>query len=161
MPSANIHVQGLIETQAKLKQVSEDLVGSEMYKVMLRAASLVSRDAKLNAPVDRGLLRASITPDVRSDGKTVYGVVGSNVSYAPFMETGTGTPAGHAPHYPPPDALNVWAGRHGFSSGYAVARAIWRRGGLVGRHYLQKGFEANQNEIRRMIENGVQGTVDK
>ena len=63
---------------------------------------------------------------------------GSNVKYAPYMEYGTGRLAdaegggGGGRHWPPAQALEGWASRHGFGpgGGFLVARAIGRRGGL-------------------------------
>ncbi|KPJ77284.1 MAG: hypothetical protein AMJ81_00035 [Phycisphaerae bacterium SM23_33] len=61
---------------------------------MRDATLLVERHAKINAPVDTGRLRASITPEVRQQSNTVQGVVGSNVVYAPFQELGWTTAKG-------------------------------------------------------------------
>lgn len=154
-------IRGLEEAQAKMKQTANDIHGGDTYAAMNEAANLVMRDAKILAPVDSDSLRASITPEVRTDGKTLEGVVGSVLTYAPYMETGTGTPAGHAPHYPPPDALETWASRHGFKNGMAVARAIWRRGGLKPRAYLQTAFDQNRDAIMKLLEDGVSKAVNK
>ena len=45
----------------------------------------IERDAKLNAPVDTGMLRASITS---TGGGSEY-EIGTNIEYAPFVEYGT------------------------------------------------------------------------
>ena len=45
----------------------------------------IERDAKLNAPVDTGTLRASIT----STGSGSEYEIGTNLEYAPFVEYGT------------------------------------------------------------------------
>ena len=45
----------------------------------------IERDAKLNAPVDTGMLRASIT----STGSGSEYEIGTNLEYAPFVEFGT------------------------------------------------------------------------
>ena len=45
----------------------------------------IERDAKLNAPVDTGMLRASIT----STGSGSEYEIGTNLEYAPFVEYGT------------------------------------------------------------------------
>ena len=45
----------------------------------------IERDAKLNAPVDTGMLRASIT----STGSGSEYEIGTNIEYAPFVEFGT------------------------------------------------------------------------
>lgn len=154
-------IRGLKEVEEKMNQVTHDVGGGVMQDAFRSAANLVSRDAKLLAPVDRGELRASITPTVRLEGKTIVGVVGSKLFYAPYMELGTGTPAGHSAHYPPPDALNVWARRHGIANGFIVAQAIWKRGGLQPRRFLQKAFEQNQSAIIKLIEDARDKIVKK
>lgn len=152
-------VTGLIETQRKLEQVVDDLQGAPMLNAMREATLMVQATAKEEAPVDTGRLRASITPEVRGGPGEVIGAVGSNVDYALYMELGTGTFAGKAPHYPP--ALDVWARRHGIPSGYLVARAIFLRGGLRPRRFLQIGFEKNEGRIKAKIEGAVSEMVQK
>lgn len=154
-------IQGLEDTQNKLKQVTDDLSKGAFVSAMREAADLVTRDAQILAPVDTGELRASITPDVRMDGNMIVGVVGTVKTYGPYMEMGTGTPAGNAPHYPPPDALEIWAARHGFANGMQVARIIWRRGGLMPRNYLQQAFDDNADEVQAILDRAVQDIVNE
>lgn len=149
----SLKVKGLKETKAKMEQVTRDLTGDEMLAGMRRATLMVQRDAKALAPVDTGLLRASILPDVVVQGKTVRGIVGSKVSYAPYQELGT------RPHWPPVAALQVWAARHGMSA-YVVARAIAFRG-IKARRFLQKGFEENETKIVALIGDVVAKIVSK
>lgn len=146
-------VRGLIETQRKMEQVVRDLHGAPMLDAMRSAVLLVDRDAKKGAPVDTGRLRASITPEVRTQGNDVLGVVGSNVEYAPFVELGT------KPHWPPISALEVWARRHG-TSAFVVARAVARHG-TKPKKYLQNAFIKNAVAIQRKIGDGVAGIVNK
>lgn len=153
MIDLSAQIQGWVEAQAKMDQVVRDIRGEEMQQSYRAAALLVSNDAKRLAPVDRGGLRASITPDVRQDGNVTMGIVGSNLVNAPYMETGT------RPFWPPLAALQVWARRHG-TSAYVVARAIARRG-IQGRRYLQRAFDNNKSEVMRILERGVKGIVDK
>jgi hypothetical protein len=89
-----VEIQGLEEVQAKMEQVVSDIRGSPFLQGMRDATLLVTRAAKINAPVDTGRLRASITPEVRPHGPTVQGVVGSNVTYAPYQELGWTTASG-------------------------------------------------------------------
>lgn len=146
-------IKGLVELQAKYAQVITDLHGEPMLGGMRKAALLVATDAKKLAPVDTGRLRSSLTPEIRAQGQDVIGVVGSNVLYAPYMETGT------KPHFPPPAALEVWARRH-HTNAYAVARAIARRG-TKPRRYLQTAFEQNQDAIQRLIGGAVTGIIER
>ena len=140
-------IRGLQELQAKIDQIVTDLHGRPMLDAMRRATMLVVTDAKKLSPVDTGRLRSSITPEIRARGNDVLGVAGSNVLYAPYVETGT------RPHFPPPAALRVWARRHGVSA-YAVAVGISRRG-TKGVLYMQRAFDQNQGQIKRLIGDAV------
>ena len=84
--SIQLEIEGIQAVTDKLEQVARDLHGPPMLEGMRDATMLVTRQARINAPVDTGRLRASIAPEVRQAGKTVRGVVGSNVRYAAFQE---------------------------------------------------------------------------
>lgn len=149
--AVGIEVKGLKETQRKVEQVVRDLHGAPMLNAMRDATLLVQRDARKLAPVDTGRLRASITPQVRTRGNNLEGVVGSNVKYAPYMELGT------RPHFPPLAALEVWAARH-HTTAYAVCRAIARRG-TKARRFLQNAFLQNRDRIVLRLNRAVKDIV--
>jgi len=162
MPATvSVELKGLVEAQAKMRQVVTDFGGIPAARAMESAAMLVTRAARINAPVDTGRLRASITPEIRSRRESIDGVIGSNLTYAPYMETGTGVFVGRPRHCPPPAALDLWATRHGFKSGYLVARAICRRGGLRPRRYLERAITENAARITQIFERFVGTTVRK
>jgi len=83
-----VEVEGLKEAQKRAIRIVQDLCGAPILQAVRDSMLLVTRGAKINAPVDTGRLRASITPEVRQ-GKAISGIVGSNVSYAPYQELGT------------------------------------------------------------------------
>lgn len=153
MVSAKITAKGLKEAQAKLRQVATDMHGQPMQDGMEKAAMLVTRSARIKAPVDTGRLRASIVPEVRVQGKDVVGVIGSNVVYAPFVELGT------KPHFPPIASLEVWARRHGMNA-YVVARAIAKKG-TAAHPYLQPAFDENRSAIEVILGKTVSGILNK
>lgn len=161
MAKATVTVKGAKELQKKLEQVAKDISGAPLINATRDATLLVQRGAKQLAPVDTGRLRASIIPEIVKQVKSIQGIVGSNLSYAPYMEFGTGTVVGRAPHRPPSDALNVWARRHGIPSGYLVARAIGRRGGLEGYKYLTGSLRMNTPKIERIFACAVRRVVAK
>ena len=136
-------IRGLKETQAKMTQVVKDLQGPPMVNGMRQATLIVLADAKRLAPVDTGRLRASITPEVRQQSNVVQGIVGSNVMYAPFVETGT------RPHWPPQGALATWARRHGMTE--ALIRFIIGTRGTRKHPYLQPALEKNVDRIFKLI----------
>lgn len=153
MSKFSAELRGLRETQANMDRIARELHGDTMVEGMRDATLYVVRDARKLAPVDRGILRASILPEVRSEGRTVQGVIGSNQQHAPFMEFGT------RPHWPPLGALAVWARRHG-TSAFVVARAIARHG-IKARRYLRGALEMNVGRIVSRLERAVQESIRK
>jgi len=149
----SVDIQGVLETQAEMERIIRDLRGDRFLNALRDCTLWVQTDAKINAPVDSGRLRASITPDVRTDGDTVMGVVGSNVTYAPYVETGT------RPHWPPVGALETWARRHG-TTAFVVARAIARRGTRAHR-YMQRAAESNTGRIQTHLDSAVGEIVER
>jgi HK97 gp10 family phage protein len=145
----SIEIIGVKATIENLSRINQRL--SNMDGAMKKATTVVTASAKRKAPVDTGLLRASITPSVKSSGKETIGIVGSNVKYAPFMELGT------RPHFPPIAALETWARRHGMSA-YVVCRAIARRG-LRARRYLGRALDENVRRISRIFADEVKRIV--
>ena len=148
-----MEIKGLKEAQRKMDQTAKDLRGTAMVEAMRDATMLVTRSARINAPVDTGRLRASIVPEVVQRDNVVKGIVGSNVKYAPYMELGT------RPHWPPIQALEVWARRHNMTA-FVVARAIARRG-TKARRFLQRAFMENRNQIGEIIARTVGRIVEK
>lgn len=150
----NVSIRGLDKVVGKL--------GPEMIKVPLeqffkRSAITVQSKAREKTPVDTGGLRNRLMYEVSTDSAKV-GFLDASEGSALFlqaraMEYGTGRmgdPAvSHsAGHFPPPAALDVWAARHGFASGFIVARAIARRGGLKPRKMLREGLEDSMSAIK-------------
>lgn len=82
-------VEGLRELQRELIRIARALAGGPVVQAVKKATLIVLRQARINAPVDTGRLRASIVPVITVVGREVMGVVGSNVVYAPFQEFGT------------------------------------------------------------------------
>lgn len=162
-PIISVEINGLKETNAQMERIARDLGGERFLDAMRDATIWVQTDAKRYVPVDTGRLRASITPEVRAEGQTVWGVVGSNVHYAPYLETGT------RPHWPPMAALETWAARHG-TTALAVARSIAKHGtsvyaqrtlGTKGFRYLQRALDTNADRIRAHLGDVVGEIVNR
>lgn len=157
--SIKLEVNGLKETQKNFERIIKDLTGNAMLEAVGKATLLVEGTAKRLSPVDRGALRASITPDVQKMGNVVRGVVGSNLKYAPFQELGT------RPFWPPWEPIYQWARRkvrgnvkQAGALAYAVRRAISRRG-IIAKHYLQDALEQNIPKIKKLLESVVNRIV--
>lgn len=89
--SVSIHVEleGLKAAQQKMENAVRQLSGGAIFSAVQQGTLIVQRDAKINAPVKTGSLRASIIPSVSASGPTVIGIVGTNIYYAGFQEFGT------------------------------------------------------------------------
>lgn len=74
--------------QAAMAELLESIDGP-VGKEILRRTLAVERAAKRLCPVDTGRLRSSITHEIQKDGRGLVGVVGTNVSYAAYVEFGT------------------------------------------------------------------------
>lgn len=61
----------------------------DIAKDLARRAIQVDRAAKQLCPVDTGRLRSSITWELGQDIQGLLAVIGTNVTYAPFVELGT------------------------------------------------------------------------
>ncbi len=133
------------------------LIGEPLRDWFKRVTFKIEGEAKKRAPVDKGRLRSSISTDVDRAVVPKWGSIGTNVSYAPFMEFGTGLLSdgkggSNSPHWPPSSALNSWAASHGIEGGgFVVARAIGLRGGLKPRRFLRDGVEASLPYARSAI----------
>lgn len=75
--------------QAKIKKMVSDPKGP-VARGVLRISKRVERRAKKLAPVDKGLLRASITTQLTYRGGIPIGRVGTKVKYAIWVHEGTG-----------------------------------------------------------------------
>jgi len=139
-PVIAIKIEGLEEVERKFAGAG-DVVAGEINKGMNRSVQRVLTDVKKGTPVDTGRLRSSMTGVVEGRGSEIRGIVGTNVSYAPYSEYGT------RPHWPPLAALEVWARRHG-TTAFVVARGIARHG-TKAYEMFRKGLEENV----RWIEN--------
>ena len=158
-----VTIEGDQRARNSLRGMAIQLHGREMVNAMARATVTLERSAKKNSPVDTGRLRSSISHAEFSTGfpsPKLVGIVGTNVTYAPFMEFGTGTFAGKSPHRPPASALSRWARRHGMNP-FIVARAIFEKGGLEPRHYLSDALEENESKIAEILNTGVKTIIRK
>jgi len=146
-----LEIKGLEEAQRKATQLVKDMFGEPMLNAMRDATLYVLRDAKKLAPVDTGRLRASITPEVRSENEAIMGVIGSNVEYAPYQEFGTGqfndSGSGLSPGIYKMPQLMVKLGI--------------RKGGIRPKRYLRGAVEQNATKIYRRIEIAVRQIINK
>lgn len=149
---AGIELRGLVELRAKVGRMAVDIAGKPITDAVRDTTTEILAGARRGAPVDTGRLRASLTASVAPLRDGVQGVVGSNVVYALPMEMGA------RPHWPPVNALEPWARRHGMEA-FVVARAIARRG-LAARRYLGKAVKTAEPNFRRRMDMALRQIVE-
>lgn len=116
------------------------------------AGTVVMGKAKEYSPIDRGILRGSITRGNVYKNSNGYEIkVGTNVKYAPYQEYGTGIFAGRGYIYPKRSRFLVWTDR---KSGKLIFAK--RVKGIKGRFYFKKAkefFIANIDKIKLKLSN--------
>ncbi len=144
--SVSVEIEGLDEL---LKKLEPRQLNGPLRRFFQRSTITVQNQARQKAPVDTGRLRSSIATQVDHSTPPMWGKIGTNVKYAPFVEFGT------RPHWPPPGALQPWARRHGFPPGpegdFLVRRAIARHGTRA-QPYLIPALEESMGDIRRFLD---------
>jgi len=114
---------GYKELQRDLKKMSQEIavkVKQEAYASGLDVKEQALDNLKALEAWDTGHLATTILVDRSSDGSIVE--IGPTAPYGPYVEFGT------KPHFPPMDALEDWARRHGLDSAWPICKAISERG---------------------------------
>lgn len=157
-------IRGMIE------RVGPSLFGAGMRVLLTSAARYWRDDLRREAPRDQGELIASFAFNVQAGVMPTEAHVGSNSPHARPQNYGTGLlstapDSSHRRHFPPPQALQGWALRHGFSDGPGrsvwstaggkVSRAIGRRGGLRPNEFMKRSRDATRRQIPRLTAQAV------
>lgn len=114
---------GFKELQRDLKKMSQEMtvkVKKEAYASGLDVRKEAQSNLKGMEAWDTGHLAGTILVDRSSDGSIVE--IGPTAPYGPYVEHGT------KPHFPPMDALEDWARRHGLDSAWPICKAISEHG---------------------------------
>ena len=177
-------LQGVPQFERALRRFKEELlvefrkvVASETLEARNNAILLLTSPSgdHETAAIDTGQLRQSIHPRFKNNGLT--GEIFTTNRHAPFIEFGTGTrnevppeaiDAGafkgsgkrHAPFSPEAiEALSAWARRHGFrdpqSAAWAIARNIYRRGGMPPRPFIYPSIKRSQFHFVRRLTDAI------
>jgi len=101
----------------------------------------------MEAPVDTGRLRQSITTKIDKAVVPQWATVGPSVKYGRYVEFGR--KPGSRP--PPVAALLPWVKRHGMppSAAFAIARAIAKRG-IKPKPFMEDGYKSATRAIDRI-----------
>lgn len=117
-----------------------------------RRTNRVLNQARRNAPVDEGRLRASIAMEMRSYNGSPVGRVGTNVEYALYVHEGTGVEAGKGYIVPVrarvlrwPAKNNSGVGRRRYKAGATQQYVYAKRSrGVKARPFLRDALSAAQ-----------------
>lgn len=142
MYKVEIDLKNFDKLQKKLSQAPE-IVGSVKKQMLEKAAIIAETKAKMEAPVNTNILRGSISHKVDEE----KAVVGTNLTYAPYQEMGTGIYGPRRQMITPKRSRFLR-----FKSGgqWVYARAV--RGSRP-RWYMKKGYEeviANLDRIKNL-----------
>jgi HK97 gp10 family phage protein len=116
---------------------------AELKAAMTKAALLVERDAKINAPVDSGTLRNSITHKIIEDRNLYSAEVGASVDYSDFQEYGTGQRGASSGTIPPSD--------YEFGSSR----------GIPAHPFLAPAFFKNSTKIKQIISQAIKKALER
>lgn len=88
MPNDGIRFKSGKDVPTMLAKIAgfEAALDVRLEAAMKDAVEKVEKDAKTDAPVDTGALRASIASAVSEESDLLRGVIGSNMDYAPIQE---------------------------------------------------------------------------
>ena len=134
---------------SELRALGQSLAGPVAKDILMRSNKVRNKALRL-APVDQGRLRQSITVEVRAEGGTIVGRVGTNVKYAMWVHEGTGIYAGRGYITPKNAKVLRWPvknqsgqGRRRYKAGktanYAYAKRVK---GMKGRPFLRDALDA-------------------
>jgi len=169
--SFDVNITGMSEIQDEIKKMSE-IVSKEVSNELQASVMKISSDAKRAAPINFGKLRGSIKWNKESE--LTYSV-GAYVSYAPYVEFGTGPlttiPSGYSTFASQfqqksggkfkdmVNALTLWVERKGIGNGknakglaYIIALSILKKG-MRPQPYLIPAFEQEQKLLIERLKN--------
>jgi phage gpG-like protein len=146
-----VKITGLDEL---IRKVNDPALLGEPIRGFFNVSTMsIQRDTMQLTPVDTGRLRASITTSIDPSPVPLYGLVGTNVFYGPYIEYGT------RPHRPPIAVLMRWAKAHGVNV-YALARTIAIRGTRA--HYMfQKSVQSNLINLEGFLKEAAAEIEDR
>jgi len=142
-----------------LSRMQPELYAKPLRDFWNRVGTSLANEIKTAStmPVDSGRGRASMTHVVDQAEPPLWTQVGTNLLHMRWMNWGTGLlsidpESSRQRHWPPGEALDVWASRHGFESGSQVARRIGMRGGLKPRKFMEEAVGKVGPILSRFIE---------
>lgn len=153
-----LEIKGLQQLINKLKNMGGD-VNEALKQGIISGCLLIEKDAKLNVKSSTGALRESITHEVDVGEKQITGVVGTNVSYAPYVELGTG-PVGAAAKPEVATKLGVSYRSTPWVYYSEEMQQFFTTKGQAGMPYLYPALINNKEEIKKLVSLAVQKAIE-
>ena len=145
---ASIKIKNVDRLLYKLNKISD----MDLEDTMNKATLLVHAEAKILAPVDTGNLAGSIHPKVAHVGTVLQGKVYTNVTYAPYVEFGTGSKGnGTYPNKKVQLSYRSTAWVYTPDGG----ETFYRTNGQVAQPFMYPALSRNKKKIREMFKVGV------
>lgn len=127
--------------EAEMQNATQKMIAN-LVANMKTACLVVERQAKVNCPVDMGILRSSMFSQVKLEAGQVIGQIGNSSMYAPYVHQGTGIYAVNGDGRKNPWGYEVLAGKYkGFH---------WTHGQKP-QPFLQKARDQKKNDIVRIL----------
>lgn len=127
--------------ELSMKGATEKTI-QEIASNLEKCCLMVVASAKEKCPVDEGILRASITHEVKVKEKELVGVVGSNLEYAPYVHYGTGIYAKDGKGRKTPW---LWQGHSKKYKGWHLTR------GQKPQPFLEEAINENKDKISKVL----------
>jgi len=150
---ASITINGINSLVQKLNNISQM---EQVKQTMDKAVLLVHGQAKALAPVDTGNLAGSIHPKVITEGKTIIGKVYTNVSYAPYVEFGTGSKGNGT--YPNKDIKLAYRNTPWVYTPDG-GDTFYRTEGQVAQPYMYPAIKRNEKKIKDMFKEAIRTEI--
>ena len=148
MDVMTVKVEELQRVQKYIEDLVGDLHGPPVLEAMKESTLKLERDVKLNMQRDwhdTGRSMASVTPDIKMTNRVLTGAVGSNVTYVPYGEFGTGA-------FAEPDAT--------FGGSFAIHILKTGRKGIRPRRMFRNALEANKTFIENLFDRVITALVE-
>lgn len=139
----SIQISNLSEVIKRFKD-SPQIVSNELEKAIKLSATLIQRNAKINASKGvTGQLRSNINIDYAPERATIH----PDVNYASYVELGTG------PHFISISVLQPWADLKGINV-YALRNSIAKKG-TQAHPFMSKAADDSVDEVQSFFEKAV------
>lgn len=147
-----------IKNIGHLTQKLNNMANIDLMEKMNEATALVHGQAKSLAPVKYGNLAENISMEVRTRGTGIEGRVFTNVTYAPYVEFGTGSKGSGTYPY---NIKGVSLKYRGTSWTYTPdgGETFYRTNGQVAQPYMYPALKKNEKYIKKLFKEGVQDSI--